>query len=130
MRKGSKQGDWRGGDRREGAAGNELSSALSEGRRKRELSEQIRTKKRLGLGLKTSNRSDRFGLPVRPVRRRGVTLIRRSVLAGHRRPLLCRGVAHNVADRATGSVPEEEEAIAGPPETDLANAGQLTQKGE
>ena len=34
-----------GGDRREGAAGNELSSALSEGRRKRELSEQIRTEK-------------------------------------------------------------------------------------
>ena len=33
------------GDRREGAAGNELSSALSEGRRKREMSEQIRTKK-------------------------------------------------------------------------------------
>jgi len=64
-----------GGDRREGAAGNELSSALSEGRRKRELSEQIRTKKRLGLGLKTSNRSDRFGLPVRPVRRRGVTIL-------------------------------------------------------
>ena len=34
-----------GGDRREGSAGNELSSALSEGRRKRELSEQIRTEK-------------------------------------------------------------------------------------
>ena len=34
-----------GGDRREGAAGNELSSALSEGRRKRELSEQIRMEK-------------------------------------------------------------------------------------
>ena len=33
------------GDRREGAAGNELSSALSEGRRKRELSEQIRMEK-------------------------------------------------------------------------------------
>ena len=59
-----------------------------------------------------------------------IMLIRRSMLAGHRRPLLCRGVAHNVADRATGSVPEEEEAIAGPPETDLANAGQLPQKGE
>ena len=64
-----------GGNRRERAAGNELSSALSEGRRKRELSEQIRMKKRLGLGLKTSNRSDRFGLPVRPVRRRGVTIL-------------------------------------------------------
>ena len=34
-----------GRDRREGAAGNELSSALSEGRRKRELSEQIRMEK-------------------------------------------------------------------------------------
>jgi len=34
-----------GGDRREGAAGNELSSALSEGIRKRELSEQIRMEK-------------------------------------------------------------------------------------
>ena len=41
-----------------------------------------------------------------------IMLIRRSMLAGHRRPLLCRGVAHNVADLATGSVPEEEEPIA------------------
>ena len=45
MRKESKQGDRREEIEGRGAAGNELSSALSEGRRKTELSEQIRMEK-------------------------------------------------------------------------------------
>jgi hypothetical protein len=51
------------------------------------------------------------------------------VLAGHCRPLLSRGVAHDVAGLETGlifgAVNKEEEAIAGTPEPDLADVRQL-----
>ena len=67
MRKGSKQGDRREEIEGRGAAG-KSSARLCLKEEERESWVNDKNVKMLGLGLKTSNRSDRFGLPVGPVR--------------------------------------------------------------